>query len=120
MKPKKPRVPKPAAVDKDTKEDDSHAIVVPDDAIEIDGSLLEGGGQILRTTSALANIFNRKVHIRKIRAGRAKPGLAAQHLVGLQLLRDVSHGTLYGDRVLSTEVLFCPGTMTGGKPLRSW
>jgi RNA 3'-terminal phosphate cyclase (ATP) len=48
--------------------------------VEIDGSRGEGGGQILRTALALALIGNRKLRMRKIRAGRRQPGLQPQHL----------------------------------------
>ena len=48
--------------------------------IEIDGSLYEGGGQIIRIAVALAVILKRKTKIVKIRAGRKNPGLGNQHL----------------------------------------
>ncbi len=48
--------------------------------VEIDGSRGEGGGQILRTSLALAVLGNRKLRMRRIRAGRKRPGLQAQHL----------------------------------------
>ena len=47
--------------------------------IELDGAYGEGGGQILRTAVALAALTGRALVIRNIRAGRPKPGLAAQH-----------------------------------------
>ena len=47
---------------------------------EIDGSYGEGGGQLLRTSVALAAITGEPIHIYNIRAKRASPGLAPQHL----------------------------------------
>jgi len=52
--------------------------------IEIDGSYLEGGGQIMRTTAAISAARGRACRIFNIRKHRPKPGLATQHLLGLQ------------------------------------
>lgn len=52
--------------------------------IQIDGSYGEGGGQILRTSLSLAAITGQPIRIERIRAGRQKPGLAAQHLTALR------------------------------------
>ena len=42
--------------------------------IQIDGSLGEGGGQILRSSLALSMVTGRPFRIENIRAGREKPG----------------------------------------------
>lgn len=42
--------------------------------LHIDGSILEGGGQILRNTAALSVIRRIPIHIHSIRAKRAKQG----------------------------------------------
>lgn len=41
----------------------------------IDGSLLEGGGQILRNSTALAAITGRSIQVDKIRAGWWHPSI---------------------------------------------
>jgi len=51
--------------------------------ILIDGSIGEGGGQILRTALGLSMVTGRAFRIEKIRAGREKPGLLRQHLTAV-------------------------------------
>jgi len=50
----------------------------------IDGSYLEGGGQIIRTSTALSAITAKPVKIINIRAGREPSGLKTQHLYALR------------------------------------
>lgn len=78
---------------------------------DIDGSQLEGGGQILRVSMSLACLLNKSIHIHSIRAGRSPPGLAAQHLSGVLLVEQISDGAkLQGKEKGSTELTFRPGT----------
>uniref|UniRef100_A0A3Q2DHB5 RNA 3'-terminal phosphate cyclase n=1 Tax=Cyprinodon variegatus TaxID=28743 RepID=A0A3Q2DHB5_CYPVA len=51
-------------------------------AVEIDGSVMEGGGQILRVSAALSCITGSAIKITKIRAGRSTPGLRWQNKHG--------------------------------------
>ncbi|MEM4677898.1 MAG: RNA 3'-terminal phosphate cyclase, partial [Acidilobaceae archaeon] len=48
--------------------------------VEIDGSIGEGGGQILRTALAVSAITKIPIKIFNIRAKRENPGLRPQHL----------------------------------------
>ena len=48
--------------------------------LTIDGSIGEGGGQILRTSLSLGAITGTAFHLERIRARRPKPGLMRQHL----------------------------------------
>jgi RNA 3'-terminal phosphate cyclase (ATP) len=64
----------------------------------VDGSALEGGGQVVRASSALCAMGRRQLRIENIRGGRPKPGLAAQHLASLRLVAEASGASkLEGD-----------------------
>jgi len=77
--------------------------------IELDGSTLEGGGAILRVATALSAVTKKPCHIFNIRKGRKKPGLATQHLLGIQALAQLCNGRLEGDFLGSEEIKFYPG-----------
>lgn len=87
----------------------------PKDVVEIDGSRGEGGGQILRTSLALAMITGRALRMRRIRAGRAKPGLRRQHLACVEAAAQLSHAEVRGATLGSQELEFAPRAITGGE-----
>lgn len=75
---------------------------------EIDGSHGSGGGSILRFCTALAAITAKPVRVVKIRAGRPKPGLAAQHLEGIKAAAILCNAQVKGAYMGSTTVEFIP------------
>lgn len=77
--------------------------------IEIDGSIHEGGGQILRTATALSAITKKPCRVFNIRKKRPKPGLMPQHLLGVQALAQLCCGRTEGDELGSEEIEFYPG-----------
>ncbi|MET1124989.1 MAG: RNA 3'-terminal phosphate cyclase [Archaeoglobaceae archaeon] len=82
--------------------------------IRIDGSYGEGGGQILRTAIALSCVTGEAVVVENIRAKRPKPGLAAQHLKGIEAAKLISDAEVEGLRIGSTRVVFKPRRLRGG------
>ncbi len=83
---------------------------------------MEGGGQILRNAAALSAALGRAVAVSNVRAGRATPGLRAQHLAGLEAVAAACAGELRdarGERpgVGSTFVTLSPGRVTAARLL---
>jgi RNA 3'-terminal phosphate cyclase (ATP) len=81
----------------------------------IDGSLGEGGGQILRTSLALAAVTGEPFRIERIRAGRKKPGLLRQHLVCVEAAVAISGGVATGAELGSLMLEFTPGVVKPGR-----
>jgi RNA 3'-terminal phosphate cyclase (ATP) len=85
---------------------------VTGDILTIDGSHGEGGGQILRTSLALALITGKPFRLINIRAGRAKPGLMRQHLTCVTSAAQVGNAQVAGASVGSSVIEFRPGAVT--------
>lgn len=83
--------------------------------IQIDGSSGEGGGQIVRSSLALAIVTGKPFRIDKIRAGREKPGLMRQHLTAARAAAEICGGSLEGDAIGATALAFTPGRVHGGE-----
>lgn len=82
--------------------------------IEIDGSVGEGGGQVLRSALSLSCITGKGFRIVNIRKNRSKPGLMRQHLMAVQSAARISHAEVEGDAVGSKSLTFRPGAVQSG------
>jgi len=82
--------------------------------LTIDGSMGEGGGQVLRTSLALSALTGQPFLIEKIRANRKKPGLMRQHLTAVQAAARISSAHVEGDAIGSPSLRFTPGPVVGG------
>ena len=82
--------------------------------IELDGSVGEGGGQILRTSLALSMCTGQAFTLARIRARRSKPGLMRQHLTCVQAAAKVSGAAVRGAEPGSTTLVFEPGSVKAG------
>jgi RNA 3'-terminal phosphate cyclase (ATP) len=83
--------------------------------IELDGSFGEGGGQILRTSLALALLTGQAFHLCNIRARRSKPGLQPQHLMSVRAAATIGQAQLRGASLHSSDLVFEPGNVVPGK-----
>ena len=84
------------------------------DVIEIDGSVGEGGGQVLRTALSLAAITGQEVSFSNIRARREKPGLKRQHLTCVNAVAEICGAKVSGNEVGSMDLEFAPKEIKGG------
>ncbi len=82
--------------------------------IIIDGSIGEGGGQVLRTSIALAALLGKEIKIVNIRAKRPRPGLQRQHLVSVKAVAEIAGAEVEGLRLGSTQLVFRPGVIKSG------
>jgi RNA 3'-terminal phosphate cyclase (ATP) len=58
--------------------------------IEIDGERHEGGGQSVRLAVALSVVLKKSCRIFNIRKKRSRPGLANQHIAGINLVEELA------------------------------
>ncbi len=84
-------------------------------SIELDGSVGEGGGQILRTALSLPMVTGTPFVIANIRAKRPKPGLLRQHLTAVHAAATVCGARVDGATLGSTALRFTPDVIRAGQ-----
>ncbi|KAI1365247.1 RNA 3'-terminal phosphate cyclase-domain-containing protein [Xylaria arbuscula] len=83
----------------------------PAKPLTIDGSVGEGGGQLVRSACALAAVTSQPIRIIKIRENRDRgKGLKSQHVTAIQWLAKVTDAEVDGLEVGSRTVEFRPRT----------
>ncbi|PVG03082.1 RNA 3'-terminal phosphate cyclase [Serendipita vermifera] len=81
----------------------------------IEGSTLEGGGQILRNAVALSTLLGEGITVNNIRKGRTPPGMKAQHAAGINLVGQISQDSYLNGAFKDSQTLeYIPGKLTGG------
>ena len=83
--------------------------------VAIDGSMGEGGGQVLRSSLTLALVTGRSLNVENIRAGRKKPGLLRQHLSAVRAAAEVGQAEVRGGELGSQKIEFVPGAVVPGE-----
>ncbi|MCS6784745.1 MAG: RNA 3'-terminal phosphate cyclase [Candidatus Caldarchaeum sp.] len=80
--------------------------------LELDGSIGEGGGQVLRVALAISAVTSKPLKIYNIRKKRSNPGLRHQHLTAVKAVQEACGGEVRGAFVGSSEILFIPGKIS--------
>lgn len=82
--------------------------------IEIDGTMGEGGGQVLRSSLTLSMLTGQAFHLTRIRAQRSKPGLGFQHSMAVRAAARICRAQIEGERIGSQTLHFAPGDIVPG------
>ena len=74
--------------------------------LKIDGSILEGGGQILRISISMSYLLGIPISIRSIRSKRDNPGLQRQHLTCCKFITSLYHSKEVSGFQLNSDKIF--------------
>ncbi len=80
----------------------------------INGNYGEGGGSIVRLAAAFSVLLQRPIFIDKIRFNRPKRGLKHQHVMGLNLLKNICNGESSEIKENELTLDFSPGELKPG------
>ncbi|KAL8826631.1 MAG: hypothetical protein Q9191_003679 [Dirinaria sp. TL-2023a] len=94
-----------------------------DGAVHLDGTTLEGGGQLLRLALSLSSLTHIPIHVTNIRGKRGSlsapgeaGGLKASHLAAVKWLADATNASTDGAAVKSSDLMFSPSERVHGLP----
>jgi len=82
--------------------------------LTIDGSMGEGGGQVLRSSLAFSLLSGTPFRVTSIRAKRSRPGLMRQHLTAVNAATQIGDAEVSGAELGSTELVFRPKAVRAG------
>jgi RNA 3'-phosphate cyclase len=85
------------------------------DPVQVDGSIGEGGGQVLRLAIALSAATGAPVQITDIRANRKNPGLRPQHAAAVRAVAALCEAETEGLEVGSKDLTFAPARLAEGE-----
>jgi RNA 3'-terminal phosphate cyclase (ATP) len=83
--------------------------------IEIDGTMGEGGGQIVRTALGLSLATQQSFRITNIRAGRSTPGLRPQHVAAVRAAAALGEAAVDDVTVGTRAFTFAPSAVAPGR-----
>jgi RNA 3'-terminal phosphate cyclase (ATP) len=85
-----------------------------DSLLTIDGTMGEGGGQVLRSALALSLVTGQPFTAWNVRGGRERPGLLRQHLTAVRAAAAVGDAKVKGDALGSRDLTFIPRAIRPG------
>ncbi|KAL4890329.1 RNA 3'-terminal phosphate cyclase domain-containing protein [Aspergillus ambiguus] len=92
----------------------------PPKPIQLDGRMLEGGGQLVRIAIALSALTGQSIQINHVRGNRrGKKGLKGSHLAAIKFLAELTGASVSGAELGSSTLTFHPQPCSSRVAVRS-